>query len=254
MTRKHLAEYFGTHYHSGNMIISVAGNLDPAYVMGVLENTLVPVQNSGSKTPTDPAVFQGGLVLENRNLHQVRLSMCFQSSKASDVHNYASEIVLGQILGGGMASRLFQEVREKRGLAYSVGADARAFMDLSTMTIGAGVNPEKIGEALGAIQEVIMGADKISDEDVLRAKNMLLTDLATSRETVDSHAQAGFSDFMEHGHVIATEKKITALRAVTAPDVSNAAIRVFSTTPSLAAIGPAANLKEVERAHSTLGM
>jgi predicted Zn-dependent peptidase len=148
-SQEDLKGYVAEHYHGANLVISVAGNVDHQTVIEFAKKNLNNIPK-GKRSDKEPANYVGGEHREQRDLEQVHMTFGFQGTPylSDDVYKYQ---LLSCILGGGMSSRLFQEIRENRGLAYSVAAFNSSYLDEGTFTIYSATSPEKINELLQSV-------------------------------------------------------------------------------------------------------
>lgn len=186
-TRDDLIAYMGTHYKAPDLVISAAGNVDhDAFVGMVKEYFDLPASPAGPAF--EPASYHGGDVRIKRNLEQLHLLMGLPAVSMHSPDHYALQLY-SNILGGGMSSRLFQEVREKRGLAYTVYSMGSAYEDCGILSIYAATAPERAGELSGVLcEEIASMADTISDTELMRVKNQQKAELLMARENPQSVA------------------------------------------------------------------
>ena len=180
-TRNNLIEYMGSHYKAPRMVLSAAGNIDhDAFVALAKEYFHLPKHPAGPGF--DPAIYKGGDVRIKRDLEQMHLIFGLPAVSMHSPDFYALQLY-ASILGGGMSSRLFQEVREKRGLAYSVYAMSSAYDECGILSVYSAASPEKAGELSGVLAEQIAGMGKtITDAELMRAKTQHKADLLMARE------------------------------------------------------------------------
>lgn len=165
ISRDNLYKYYKKHYFNGNAVIGVAGNFSEAKLMTLLKKHW-PVQNKQARNrikKVAPFVQKSPQIkLINRDLEQVQLTLGFRSMPAT-AKNFLALQVLGNILGGTMSSRLFLQIRERLGLCYFIRADVNGYEDISTFSVHAGLNKDKIYEALKAIKQEL---DKLKKQGV----------------------------------------------------------------------------------------
>ena len=150
--------------------------------------------------------------------------------------------VLNQVLGGGLSSRLFQEIREKRGLAYSIYSERVAYHDAGTLSVYVGTSPDRAGEVLRLVnQELDRMTDGISGAELELAIGHLRSELLLSQE--DSGARMGRlgRSLLLHHEVLSLEEIVDRIRSVTRPEVKELAERVLAGTRTTAAVGPFEN-------------
>ncbi|MEI6729722.1 MAG: pitrilysin family protein [Pseudomonadota bacterium] len=177
-----LNDYIAKHYKAGNMVVSAAGNIDHDQFVSLVE------KHFGGLAPSAPSVatkaqYHGGEKRVKRKLEQLHLMLGFEAVSFSHPDYYIWQ-VLATLLGGGMSSRLFREVREKRGLAYTVQAFVSAYRDSGIFGIYTATGEEKAPEMLkvvcGELQKLLKGIDA---SELLRAKNQIKASLLMSRES-----------------------------------------------------------------------
>ena len=180
-SRDDLMRYMDSHYRPTRIILSAAGNIEhAAFVKLAEEYFALPKRPAGPAF--DIAHYGGGDSRITRDLEQMHLIFGLPTVTMHDPEYYTLQLY-ASILGGGMSSRLFQEVREKRGLAYTVYASGSAYEDCGVMSVVAAASPERAGELSSVLCEQIalMGKD-ISDEELTRAKNQHKAELLMARE------------------------------------------------------------------------
>jgi predicted Zn-dependent peptidase len=162
--------------------------------------------------------------------------------------------VFSNIAGGGMSSRLFQEVRERRGLAYSVHAFHWAFSDTGMFGLYAGTGEDDIGELVPVVldQLAALTADA-TEREVLRAKAQMRMSLELAREQPGARAERLARQIFVYGRPLSAEEILAKLDAVTVADVRRAGAEALAGPPAVAAVGPVAKLWDVERIGKALG-
>jgi predicted Zn-dependent peptidase len=190
----------------------------------------------------EPSRYEGGEFREGRELDQVHIVLGFPSVPHGDPMHYPTQI-LSTLLGGGMSSRLFQEIREKRGLVYSIYSFASPYLDGGTFAIYAGTGEAEAAELvpvvlaeLGAVQR------SVTAEELARARAQVKASLLMSLESTSARCEQIAHQIHTWGRVIPLEESLARLQAVTPEDVAAVARRIFRGTPTLAAIGPVGRL------------
>ena len=240
MARADIAAYHGAHYQPSNVVFAAAGNVTHEAVM---ERVAAHFPSSQDVRPDRPRSEPGApqpLVVLNRDTEQAHVVTGVRALPALDPDRYALTVV-NQVLGGGMSSRLFQEIRETRGLAYSVFSYHASFDDAGYLAIYAGTAPEHVPETLSLIEaELNRLVDKgLSDAEIAGAKGHLVGSLAMSLETSASRMRRlGRSELIE-GEIPSLEELIARVESVTTDDVARVIDRVFVDAPrTLAVVGP----------------
>jgi predicted Zn-dependent peptidase len=181
-TRDHLIGYMDKHYTPSRMVLSAAGNVQHEEMVALAKEYFVMPARQVADSFI-PATYRGGDVRVERDLEQLHLVLGLPAISMHDPNYYALNMY-ANILGGGMSSRLFQEVREKRGLAYSVYAMGSAYEDCGMMSIYCATAPEKAQELSATLCEQVRAmADDISDAEIARAKNQHKAELLMARES-----------------------------------------------------------------------
>jgi len=240
MGRDAIAEYHAAHYRPSNMVFAAAGNLTHEAVAEVLTELLPDDDALRPERPSrDPAAARERVCV-TRDTEQSHVVLGVRAIPALDPDRYALT-VLNQCFGGGMSSRLFQEVREKRGLVYSVYSYWAGFEDAGAFGIYAGTAPERLPEVLELVDAEIdrLIADGIGTDELTAAKGHLTGALSMSLETSASRMRRlGRSELLE-GEIPSLDEIVRRVEAVTADDVARVIDRCFAGTPrTLALVGP----------------
>jgi predicted Zn-dependent peptidase len=243
MDRDAIAGFHAAHYHPSNVVVAAAGNLEHDDVVAMVEAGVAdaPLGDRPARPryhgETDPVP----LVAVEDDLEQVHLVLGMRALHRHDPDRYAFG-VLNQVLGGGMSSRLFQEVREKRGLAYSVYSYRAAYEETGALGIYAGTAPERVDELLGVLDDQldrILADGGVSDRELDAAKGHLTGSLALSLESSSSRMhRIGRSELLL-GEIPTLDELVAECDAVTADDVGRVVDRVLRDADrTLVAVGP----------------
>jgi predicted Zn-dependent peptidase len=233
-----LRKFVGQHYGPEQMILSAAGSVDHDALVKMAEELF------GHMTPTPkfdlaPAKFVGGDFRQNKSLEQAHFALGFESPgyRADDI--YVAQIY-ASALGGGMSSRLFQEVREKRGLCYTIFAQAGAHADTGMTTIYAGTSVEQLGElAEITIDEMKRAATDMNPAEVVRARTQMKAGLLMGLESSSNRAERLARLIQIWDRIPALDETVSMIDAVTTGDVLDFAEKMVSTAPvALAMYGP----------------
>ena len=164
-----LRRYIGAQYHSGGMILAAAGAVNHAHLVTLAHDLFGEVARGAEHTVV-PARYSGGEARDEQDLEQSHLTFAFPGVATADPDAITAQ-VFATALGGGMSSRLFQEVREKRGLCYSISAFASTYRDSGTIGIYCGTAPEKAGEIAPIVaSEMAAMASNTTEAETSRAK------------------------------------------------------------------------------------
>ncbi len=243
MSREALMGYVERFYTPDQLILCVSGNFDAAELLKMAEDkfTSLPVSNPHKDVSAN---YQGGEFREQRDLEQSHVILGFQGVAQTDENYYATQI-LATILGGGMSSRLFQEIREKRGLVYSVYSFHSAYKDDGQFGIYAGTGPDKLPELIPVMcEEVLKIGGSIQDQELNRAKAQLRSSTLMARESMMSRADQNAKSMILRGRLRTMDEIINAINIVTAEDLEKVAKQIFSGQPTLTALGPLDQLED----------
>jgi predicted Zn-dependent peptidase len=240
-SRDAIKSYMARHYTPSNMILSAAGNVDHAHFVSLAEQYFtMPAGNIAPKASI--ATYAGGTKIVESDLEQLHVAMGYPAISIHDPRFYGLQIYAG-ILGGGMSSRLFQEVREKRGLAYSVYAMGSAYEDVGILSISAATSPEKGKELIETIQnEIAKMSEDVTDAELQRAKNQSKAELLMAREGSQAVASRIGRHLLTYGHYKPVEDIIKKFDAVSKQDVLDIGKMIHGGKPTLAALGDVGQL------------
>ncbi|MGE0211401.1 MAG: M16 family metallopeptidase [Parvibaculaceae bacterium] len=239
--------YRGAHYGGARMVVSAAGRIDHEAFVAEAARLLAGVPSGGQPVRATPA-FAGGPSLTSRPLDQTHLVLSFPSVGYHDDDIYAVQ-VLSSVLGGGMSSRLFQEVREKRGLCYSVFSTASAYQDTGLFTVYAASSAEKSDELAGVVSEVMLSLiDGVGADEIARARAQLKAGLVMSLESASGRADQIARQFLAFGRVPLISEIIAKVERVDEADIRRLASRIFrGSPPAVAAVGDISRLAPYDR-------
>jgi predicted Zn-dependent peptidase len=167
--------------------------------------------------------------------------------------NYYTAQILAMILGGGMSSRLFQEVRENLGLAYSIYAFNSSSFDSGIFGIYAGTTPEKTNELITATcAQILKICEKITDQELQRVRTQFEAGLLMAKESTNSRSQKLGGDVLSHSRIIGDKEILEKVFAVKKSDVTKLASKIFSSSkPSFAAIGKVKGIYDYNKLESS---
>jgi predicted Zn-dependent peptidase len=244
MTREKLMAYARAHYAPSRTIIAAAGALDHDALLDLVRTHFADLVEA-PRPASALGRYAGGEFRETRELDQVHLVLGFPSAAYRDPLHWPT-MLLSTLLGGGMSSRLFQEIREKRGLVYSVYSFASPFRDSGLFAIYAGTGEEQVKELVPvAIEELRRVQQDVTEEELARAKAQLRASLLMSLESTGSRCEQLARQLIVHGRVVPVEETKAKIAAVTVEDVQAAAARLFRARPTLTLMGPAQHVPGV---------
>jgi predicted Zn-dependent peptidase len=245
MSRESLMGYVERLYTPNNMVISVAGNAKHEDVVAYVEKLFVHLPES-KEAPFAKANYTGGECRSEREAEQAHVILGFQGISQYSEDNYPVK-VLSQILGGGMSSRLFQEIREKRGLVYSIYSYNMSFLDDGHFGIYAGTDPKSLSELMPVLCDQLNSVrESISDSELKRAKARLRASMLKGEESVLRRNNAQASFLLTHNEVLDIESRIKLLDAVTKEDVLRVGRDIFSSNITLSGHGPLSHLERYD--------
>lgn len=225
-----------------NTQLSLAGDLDPFETIAWCERTfgVLDSQNAAPSAGEELPATAAGYAPIDRDFEQVQFCFGLLAPSRKSPDKFASAL-LDTILGGGMGSRLFNEVRERRGLVYSIGSGTTALRDLGFMTVSGGTSAESLPEVLRVCREEMnkLAQDGPTAEELATAQKQLERSYLLSLESCLFRAgRNGIREFYDEPH-ISDEEYIASLYAVTAPQLRDLAARIWGeTTPALGLVGP----------------
>jgi len=237
--REDLTRFVAQHYGPDQMILSAAGGVDHDRIVAearVIFGGLKPV----GPVPVQPADFRGGERREVKNLEQVHFALAFEAPgyRAPDV--YTAQ-VYAMALGGGMSSRLFQKIREERGLCYAIFAQSAAYEDTGQITLYAGTSEEEIGELTRlTLEELKRSCDDMTEVEVARARAQLKAGLLMGLESPSSRAERAARLLAIWGRVPDLDETVAKIDAVSLKDVRSYAGALTQARSALALYGPVA--------------
>ncbi len=251
-TPQDLRDYMQKRYHPDQMLFCAAGNIDhDAFVSLVKKYFQMPA----AQTPlsaTAPIHYMGGDHRTLKDLEQAHIVYGFKGMSVVD-QDYFSQALYTTVLGGGMSSRLFQEVREKRGLVYSIYSYNENFKDAGTFSIYAGTDKDRCAELMSIVNEQLMLMTKFdSDEELDRAKMQLKASTLMARESTSYRCEILVSHLINFGKPRTVEETVKNIEAVDNGMIREAALRTLNSEPTLAALGPIDKLTSYADITSTL--
>ncbi len=238
MSRETLTAYMARHYGPHRMVVAAAGALEHEPLVDLVRTHFADLP-AVAPPPPEGARYEGGEFREDRDLDQVHIVLGFPSVPYGHALYYPTQL-LSTLLGGGMSSRLFQEIREKRGLVYSVYSFATPFRDSGMIQIYAGTGEKEAAELMPVtLQELLRVQKDVTEDELQRAKAQLRASLLMSLESTGSRTEQLARQLQIHGRIIPTEETKAKIAAVTIEQVQQAAALAFRGKPTLATMGPA---------------
>jgi predicted Zn-dependent peptidase len=239
MSGDDIRAYFAGRYRPANIVVVAAGHLDHDQMVEGVEHRFAGASSGAPPERRSPKAPSRPTTVANRPTEQAHLVMGLRALSTHDDDRYALA-VLNHVLGGGMSSRLFQEIREKRGLAYSVYSYRSSYAETGAVAVYAGAAPGRAHEVLALVHEELdrLDGEGITEAELEGAKGYLRGSLALSLE--DPHGRMGRvgRSAIVHGEVPTFDELVARTDAVTLDDVARVGKRVLSGERVLAVVGP----------------
>jgi predicted Zn-dependent peptidase len=220
------------------MVVAAAGAIEHDAIVAEVDKRLASFKSPAAPEP-EPAHFRGGTRVETRDLEQVHIAMALQGLPVRDERLYSLQ-VFTSVLGGGMSSRLFQEVREIRGLCYAIQAFHMPFADTGLFGLYAGTDESDAPELMRVVIDQIGNAtETLNDTEVRRAKAQMKAGLLMALESSEARVGQLARQMLAYGRPIPVEEIVARVDAVTV-ETARAAGRALigGARPAIAALGP----------------
>lgn len=252
MARDTLMAHVGAHYAPSRMVVSAAGAVDHEAFVRMIEEQFAA--QAKERTGSEGAArYTGGARLVEKTLEQCQVMVGFEGPSRTDVSGMYAAQMFGQILGGGMSSRLFQELREKRGLVYSTFSYFNPYQDTGQLMIYAGTGPDLVAELMPAMLGEITGlAVKITPEELARAKAHMRSQMLIGRESMKNRAGQQAKHLLFYDEVLNIEKRLSAIEALDAKTIASVGANMLKSKPTVAALGPLAKFPGYEEIQGRL--
>jgi predicted Zn-dependent peptidase len=239
------ARFHAREFRAGNLVIAAAGNVEHAQLVEMAERAFPESAPSDEVSPngagqySKPQASSPILIERKKELEQAHLIIAAPWPSARSEDRFSASL-LANVLGGGTSSRLWQAIREERGLAYSVGAGGSAFSDIGVFTIYAGTSPEQVDEVLDLslveLRRVVR--DMVGEEELKLVKDQAVSSILLGLESSSVRAGALARQEIIHGRRISPDEVISRLEAVTVEDLQRIAREYFTSEGlALAALG-----------------
>jgi predicted Zn-dependent peptidase len=245
MSRTSIAGYYKRRYRADQLVVAAAGNVDHADLVRRVRRAFADVVVDDDRTPSAPRVggrtpaFELGTAVLSRPTEQANLVLGAPGLSRADQRRFALG-VLNTALGGGMSSRLFQEVREKRGLAYSVYSFTSHYADTGTIGVYAGCHPRRAADVAELCREqlALVAAAGLTSDELERGKGQMRGGLVLGLEDTGSRMTRLGKGELVYGELMTVEEILASIDAVTLDDTRSLAAELLSNPLSLAVVGP----------------
>ncbi len=250
--RKRIAHYLASHYRAGAMVVGAAGAIEHARIVETVEKAFanVPVAPNAAAVP---ARYVGGEQKLKRRLEQAHIVIGFKGVSYADPEHYALH-VFANAVGGGMSSRLFQEVREQRGLVYAINAFHWGYSDSGLFGFYAATSPGQVAELMPvALDCLASSAETLSEAEIQRSKAQLKVALFTSLESPAARSEQLARQLLAFGRVLTREEMLAKIDELTVAEIRGAGATALRSAPTVAAVGPIGKVYSPDRVAQHLG-
>ncbi len=238
-------------YTAPAVVVTAAGNIDHDAFVAQVQRQFTGLKGSAGPKP-EPAVYTGGDFREARDLEQVHVVLGFDGVPYDHPQFYAAA-VLSTLLGGGMSSRLFQEIRERRGLVYSIYSFASSYTDGGLFSIYAGTGEDEVAELIPVMcDEIVRVGDGVTDAEMTRARAQLKAGILMSLESTSSRCEQLARQVLAYGRALTTDEVVAHIEAVDAAAVRDAVGLVLRGAPTLAVLGSLKNVEDYDKVKERL--
>ena len=245
-SRNVLAKYMSQHYGAQRMVVAGAGNFDHDHLVDIVGKAFDKLRTSSSANDLK-ALYQGGEIRQTKELEQAHIVIGFDGFSYTDADVYTLQM-LSLLLGGGMSSRLFQEIRERRGLAYSVYTFNSSYTDGGIFGVYCATGPEKLTELTPVIaDQLVKVSQNFTIREMDRVRAQVKAGLLMSLESSSSRCDRLGRHMIIFGRPIPIEEILEKINSVTETDIKRVAAKVFCSKPTLAALGPISGLEAYDQ-------
>lgn len=249
--RDRLVNYIDTNYGPGSSVLSASGDVDHDALVELVGSRFDHLPGA-SKSETEQGAYKGGEMRVKKDLDQLHFTLGFRGVSYSDPDFYALQ-VLSTLYGGGMSSRLFQEVREKRGLVYSIHSFTSCYMDDGIFGVYAGTGPDEIGEVVPIVcDELLSLGDTLQEGELARARAQLKASLLMSRESTSTRCEQLANHLLVHGRPVDVDDIVAKVEAVDEDMIRRLVGRLLKTTPTMVAVGATQSLESYDAIRARL--
>jgi predicted Zn-dependent peptidase len=240
--RDAVKDYLGARYGASGMVLAAAGCVDHDRLVRLAENGFAGFP-ALRPAPVERARYVGGERREEKPLEQVHLVLGYAGLSHADPDYYAGS-VFSTLIGGGMSSRLFQEVREKRGLVYSIYSFSQSYADGGLFGVYAGTGEAEAAETLRLIaRELARAGEGAGEDEVHRARAQVKAGLMMARENTGSRAEQLAQQILIFGRPLAPAEIVAEIEAVDGKRLGKVAQRLVGSAPTFTGLGPLGRLE-----------
>jgi predicted Zn-dependent peptidase len=249
ISRDQVEGFMKSFYRPEKMIFSVSGNFNESQVIELVEKHFQNLPQ-GNDNHSPKSVYQGGEFRQDKDLEQVNIILGFEGVDFySDL--YYPTAVYSSVLGSGMSSRLFQEIREKRGLVYSISSYTSSFSDSGIFGVYAGTGQKEVMELVPVLcDQLNIDATQFTSEELQRAKAQFKSSLLMGQESTSRRCRSNASKYLMHKRLIPHEEIISEIDKVQLEDLEKARKNILKSNMTLSSIGPIKDLESLDSVKS----
>ena len=251
ITRAQVKEFMSSHYNPKKMIISAAGKVDHSVFVDNIKKVCTNLPN-GTINHRIKANYKSGEYREEKKLEQIHLLLGFEGI---NYHNddYYSLLVYSSLLGGGMSSRLFQEIREKRGLVYGISSFSSSYTDTGIFGIYCGTGENQITELIPVLCDQLNSSPTtVSEQEIDRGKAQLKASLMMGRESAFRRCESAARQLLVFNRVIEPSEILSKIENVNTESVKKIAKMIVSGPMTISSIGPIKKLEKLDKIQARL--
>lgn len=250
--KEQLQNYLKTNYAAENMVVCAVGNLNHQDFVKMVDNCLGDVQPHTAFTP-DKQEYVGGYFSESRKIEQAHVILGFKGLPYR-TEDYYSGVIMSSLFGGGMTSRLFQEVREKRGLAYTVYSFTASHTGNGMFAIYAGTDAKDVKKLVPVLTTEIgkLCNDLVTEKELQRAKTQLKASMLMALENPSATAEMLARQMLIYNRIIPVEEMVERIENVSREDILRLAQQIFSSNPTYTLLGAIDNHTDYEELQKLL--
>jgi len=251
VSRQAIIDYMTARYRTSDIVLAAAGRISHDAFVSLVRDNFGELP-TGHAPAAEPARYAGGEHRDVQDLEQVHLVLGFDGLSFHHPDFYALQ-VFSALYGGGMSSRLFQEVREKRGLVYTIYSFASGLSDSGILGVYAGTGEKEAEEVVRIVcGELAALGDTVSAAEVQRARAQLKASILMSRESTSARCEQAATQVQVFGRPLAVGEVVEKIEAVDTAKIRELAGRLASTQPTFAAIGPVGHIAPFEEIRERL--
>ena len=251
ITRDQVKDFMMSNYNPNKMIVSAAGKIDHNDFVERITKAFINLP-MGKDNNREVAKYSSGEYREQKDLEQIHLLLGFEGI---NYHNedYYSLLVYSSLIGGGMSSRLFQEIREKRGLVYGISSFSSSYTDTGMFGIYAGTGESQIQELIPVLcEELKKSPDSISEKEINRGKAQLKASLMMGRESAFRRCESAARQLLVFNRIIDPLETIKQIDMVSKETVEKIAKQIVGSPMTISSIGPIKKLETLDKIQSRL--